>query len=63
MKVGTKERKSGSFGGCLSLCSPPDGAEGEAPVIVAHLARPGLRMWTADNTGKVYMYCLHVCNT
>lgn len=56
-KVGTKERKSGSFGGCFSRgfsSEEEEEEEGEgSPGVVAYLARPGLRMWTADNTGKV----------
>lgn len=50
MQVGTKERKPGSFGGCLSVSEEEEGGS----VPVAYLARPGLRMWTADETGKVY---------
>lgn len=48
-KVGTKERKPGPFGGVFS--QPPPTEEGPAPQ--AYLARPGLRVWTADESGKV----------
>ena len=42
LQVGTKDRKSGVFGGSFSLSGDK-----------AYLARPGLRVWTADNKGKV----------
>jgi hypothetical protein len=55
IQVGTKERKSGSFGGCFSRSSPPEKGD---PAPVAFLARPGLRIWTADESGKVRRHLL-----
>lgn len=41
-QVGRKDRKAGLYGGVFVQ----DGS-------IAYLARPGLRLWVADNTGKV----------
>ena len=46
-QVGRKDRKTGHFGGFFVQ----DGS-------IAYVARPGLRLWVADNMGKV---CVCVC--
>ena len=52
MQVGRKDRKPGQYGGCLV-----QGGE------KAYVARPGLRLWSADSTGKVWLiYMYHVIN-
>ena len=46
LQVGMKERRPGNFGGCFS-----------GGGTVSYLARPGLRLWTADVSGKVGQTC------
>ena len=47
--IGSKPR-SGYYGSVLSASTPDDD---DAPVTLCYSARPGLRVWRADCSGKV----------